>query len=248
VASGVIRKSNSPWASPVVLCRKKNNKIRMCIDYRKLNSKTIKDSYAIPRIEDILDRLHGAKYFTTVDMKAGYYQVAIEENHKERTAFTLGPLGFWEFNKLPFGCSNSPATFERIVEEILGEYNMTICIIYLDDLIIFSSTFEEHLERLNLVMSRLHQAGIKLSPEKCQFLQRKVRFLGHVVGPEGIETDPEKCTKVKEFPRPTNPDQLRSFVHLAGYYRKLIPNFSKVARPLTDLLPPTAAKKGKKPS
>jgi len=156
VASGVIRKSNSPWASPVVLCRKKNNKIRMCIDYSKLNSKTIKDSYAIPRIEDILDRLHGAKYFSTVDMKAGYYRTEIEENHKERTAFTLGPFWFWEFNKLPFGCSNSPAKFERIVEEILGEYNMTICIIYLDDLIIFSSTFEEHFERLNLVMPRLH--------------------------------------------------------------------------------------------
>ena len=152
---------------------------------QKIKLKTIKDSYAIPRIEGILDRLHGAKYFSTVDMKAGYYQVEIEENHKERTAFTLGPLGFWEFNKLPFGCSNSPATFERIVEEILCEYNMTICIIYLDDLIIFSSTFEEHLERLNLVMSRLHQAGIKLSPEKCQFLQKKVRFLGHVVGPDG---------------------------------------------------------------
>ena len=133
-----------------------------------------------------------------------------------------------------FGRSNSTATFKRIVEEILGEYNMTICIIYLDDLITFSSTFEEHLERLNLVMSRLHQAGIKLSLEKCQLVfAEKVRFLGHVVGPDGIETDPEKSTKVKEFPRPTNLDQLRSCVHLAGYYRKFIPNYSKVARSLT---------------
>ena len=187
-----------------------------------------------------MDRLHGAQYFTTVDIK----QVEIEENHKERTAFTLGPLGFWEFNKLPFGCSNSPATFERIVEEILGGYNMTICIIFLDDLIIFSSTFEEHLERLNLAMSRLHQAGLKLSPEKCQFMQRKVRFLGHVVGPEGVETDPEKCSNVRDFPRPTNPDQMRSFVHLAGYYRKFIPNYSKLAKPLTDLLPLTVLSHG----
>lgn len=216
----------------------------MCVDYRQLNSKTVKDSYALPKIEDILDCLHGSCWFSTLDMKSGYHQVEVEESHKERTAFALGPLGFWKFNKLPFGCTNSPASFQRIVEEILRDYNMNICIIYLDDLIIYSSTFQEHIERLNLLLARLAQAGIKLSPEKCFFLQIKTKFLGHVVGPESVEPYPDKCNKVRDFPTPTNPDQLRSFLAAAGYYHKFIKDFSKIAKPLNDLLSPTSTKKG----
>ncbi|KAH3851362.1 hypothetical protein DPMN_093842 [Dreissena polymorpha] len=245
LASGVIRRSKSPWASAVVICRKHSGALRMCVDYRKLNARTIKDSYAIPRIDDVLDCLHGSKYFSTLDMKSGYHQIEIEEKHKERTAFTVGPLGFWEFNKLPFGCTNSPATYQRIMEEIIGDLNLKICIIYLDDIIIFSSNYSEHLQRLNLILSRLKAAGIKLSPNKCHFLKKKVKFLGHYVSEEGIETDPEKCDKVKNYPKPNNADQLRSFLALAGYYRKFIKGFSTISKPLTDLLPPTTTKKGK---
>jgi hypothetical protein len=137
LASGIIRKSKSPWASNVVLVRKKNGKLRMCVDYRMLNDRSVKDAYALPRIEEVFDILKGSKYFSTIDMKAGYHQVEIEDSHKERTAFTVGSFGFFEYVKMPFGLSNSPATYQRLMEECLGDYNMTICVIYLDDLIFF---------------------------------------------------------------------------------------------------------------
>ena len=246
LSSGVIRKSKSPWASNVVLVRKKTGKLRMCIDYRTLNSKTRKDSYALPRIEEVFDVLNGATVFSTIDMKSGYYQVEVEESHKERTAFTVGPLGFFEYNKMPFGLSNSPATYQRLMEECLGDYNMKICVIYLDDLIIFANSFEEHQERLQKVLQRLRECNLKLSGEKCFFLQERVKFLGHVVSGQGVETDPDKTDRVKNWPTPTNPDDLRSFVAFAGYYRRFVKDFSKVTKPLTALLPPTSTKKNRK--
>lgn len=245
LSSGVIRKSKSPWASNVVLVRKKNGKLRLCVDYRMLNKRTVKDSYALPRTEEIFDVLNGSTLFSTIDMKSGYHQVNMEETHKCRTAFTVGPLGFYEYNKMPFGLSNSPATYQRLMEECLGDLNMKICVIYLDDLIIFSNSFEQHLERLDIVLNRLQQCNLKLSADKCYFFQERVKFLGHIVSKDGIETDPDKIEKIKNWPRPTNPDELRSFVAFAGYYRRFVKDFSKVTKPLTDLLPPTTAKKTK---
>ena len=247
LSSGVIRKSKSPWCSNVVLVRKKNGKLRLCVDYRMLNKKTVKDSYALPRVEEIFDVLNGSKLFSTIDMKSGYHQVTVEESHKCRTAFTVGPLGFYEYNKMPFGLSNSPATYQRLMEECLGELNMKICVIYLDDLIVFSNSFEQHLERLDIVLTRLQQCNLKLSPDKCYFLQERVKFLGHIVSQDGIETDPDKIEKIRNWPRPSNPDELRSFVAFAGYYRRFVKDFSKVAKPLTDLLPPTSTRKNAKP-
>ena len=247
LSSGVIRKSKSPWCSNVVLVRKKNGKLRLCVDYRMLNKKTVKDSYALPRVEEGFDVLNGAKLFSTIDMKAGYHQVTVEESHKCRTAFTVGPLGFFEYNKMPFGLSNSPATYQRLMEECLGPLNMKICVIYLDDLIIFSDSFEQHLERLDIVLTRLRECNLKLSPDKCFFLQERVKFLGHVVSSEGIETDPDKIEKIKNWPRPSNSDELRSFIAFAGYYRRFVKDFSKIAKPLTDLLPPTTTRKNAKP-
>ncbi|XP_076101165.1 uncharacterized protein LOC143070948 [Mytilus galloprovincialis] len=148
LTAGIIRRSHSPWSSNVVLCRKKDGKLRMCIDYRQLNQRSVKDSYALPRSEEILDALGGNTLYTVLDMKSGYHQVEVEESHKQRTAFTVGPLGFYEFNRLPFGLVNSPATYQRLMEEILGDLHLDICFIYLDDLIIFSDTYEEHLVRL----------------------------------------------------------------------------------------------------
>lgn len=246
LASGVIRPSKSPYTSNVVLVRKKNGKLRLCVDYRQLNEITVKDSFALPRMEEIFDCLHGASYFSTMDMKSGYHQIEVEETHKERTAFTVGSIGFYEYNKLPFGLTNAPATYQRIMQEILGDYNNKICLIYLDDLIIFSKTFDEHLHNLDLILTRLHEACLKLAPEKCFFFRPRVNFLGHVVTADGIETDPEKIEKVKTWPKPENPAELRSFLAFAGYYRKFIKNFSQIARPLSEMLPPTSPKNQKR--
>ena len=208
-----------------------------------LNQRTTKDAYALPRIEEIYDILHGSQYFSVLDMKSGYHQVEVEEAHKERTAFTVGSLGFFEFNKMPFGLSNSPATYQRLMEDCLGDYNNRICVIYLDDIVIFANSFEEHLRRLDLVLARLRECKLKVSADKCFFFQRRVKFLGHVISDQGIETDPEKINKIKNWPIPSNPDELRSFLAFAGYYRRFIQNFSKIAKPLADLLPPTSPKK-----
>ena len=247
LTAGIIRRSHSPWSSNVVICRKKDGKLRMCIDYRQLNSRTVKDSYALPRSEEILDALGGNTYFTVLDQKSGYHQLELEESHKQRTAFTVGPLGFYEFNRLPFGLVNSPATYQRLMEEILGDLHLDICFIYLDDLIIFSDTFEEHLERLEKVLKRLRESGLKLSPKKCAFFQQKGKYIGHIVSKDGIQPDPAKIEKVTNWPRPTTPEDVRKFLGFVGYYRKFIKDFSSIARPLTDLMPPPKSSKKRKP-
>lgn len=246
LTAGVIRKSHSPFASNVVLVRKKDGKLRMCIDYRFLNKRTIRDSYALPRIEEVLDTLSGAKYFSVVDMRSGYHQVEIKDSHKERTAFTVGSLGFFEFNRLPFGLSNSPATYQRIMEEMLGDLNMKICVIYLDDLIVFANTFEEHMERLEIIFNRLRECNLKLASKKCVFVQEKVKYVGYIVSEEGVSTDPVKVEKVRNWPTPTCADEVRQFVAFAGFYRRFIKDFSKVVKPLTDVMPPPTQKKGRK--
>jgi hypothetical protein len=244
--AGIIRKSYSQYASNVVLVRKKNGTLRMCVDYRLLNSKTLKDQYALPRIEDILDTLKGAKYFSVVDMKSGYHQLDIKEEHKERTAFQLGPLGFYEFNRLPFGLCKSPATYQRVIQECLGDLNYKICVIYLDDLIIFSNNFEEHLERLETVLNRLRECNLKLAPAKCVFMQEEVKYVGFIVSQGGIATDPDKVEKVVKWPIPTNPEEVRQFVGFVGFYRKYIKDFTKIVRPLYEVMPVQNQKSGKK--
>ena len=234
--SGVIRPSKSPWASPIVLVRKRDGGLRFCIDFRQLNKVTKKDAYCMPRIEETLDALHGAKYFSCLDLKSGYWQVEIDEEHKERTAFTAGPLGFFEFNSLPYGLCNSPATFQRLMERCLDDINLEKCLVYLDDIIIFSSTFDEHIERLEAVFERLHKHGLKLKPSKCQFLQTKVKYLGHIVSSSGIEVDPSKVEALKIMPRPRNIDEVRKFIGFVSFQRKFIPQFALVAKPITDLL------------
>ena len=190
--SGIVRKSHSPWSSNIVLVKKKDNSLRFCIDFRQLNKRTKKDAYALPRIEELLDSMAGNRYFTVIDMKSGYHQVEILEPHKERTAFTVGPLGLYEFNRMPFGLTGAPATYQRMMQDVLGELHMKICCIFIDDIIIFSSTFEEHLSRLKEVFDRIREANLKLSPEKCSFFKTKVKYVGHIISEQGVETDPEK--------------------------------------------------------
>jgi len=243
LAAGIIRRSHSPWSSNVVLCRKKDVKLRMCIDYRQLNTNTINDSYALPRSEEILEALGENHYYTVLDMKSGYHQVEVEESHKQRTVFTVGPLGFYEFNRLPFGLVNSPAKYQRLMEEGPGDLHLDICFIYLDDLIIFSKTYEEHLDRIQRVLQRLRESGLKLSPTKCTFFQEKVKYIGHIVAKDGIKPDPDKIEKVSNWPRPTTPEEVRQFLGVIGHYRKFVKDFSKIARPLTDLMPVPKKKK-----
>jgi transposase InsO family protein len=245
LAAGVIRPSHSPWASNVVVARRKDGRLRLCIDYRQLNNRTIRDSYALPRIEELLDSLGGMKYFSVLDMKSGYYQVGIEEEHKQRTAFTVGPLGFFEYNRMPFGLSNAPATYQRLMERCLEGLHLKMCLVYLDDLIIFSRTYEEHIERLDKVLRRIQECGLKLAPKKCAFFKRKVKYVGFIISEDGIETDPDKVEKIKNWPVPSSPEDIRKFLGFAGYYRRFVENFSKIAKPLSELMPKSASKKNK---
>ena len=189
---GAIRPSNSPWASAIVLVRKKDGRLRFCIDLRRSNNITIKDAYSLPKIESILDSLIGAQIFSTLDLKAGYWQVEMAEECKAYTAFTCGPLGFYECDTMPFGATNAPATFQRLMHDCLGDLNMNWCIVYLDDIIIFSDTKEEHLKRLEAVFQKLSAAGLKLKPSKCFFFREEIKYLGHVVSGKGVATNPKK--------------------------------------------------------
>ena len=172
--ANIIRPSKSPYASAVVLVRKSNGELRFCVDYRTLNSRTIKDAHSLPRMDETLDALQGSKYFSSLDLKAGYYQVPLKEEDKQKTAFTAGPLGFWEFESLPFGLSNAPACFQRLMSMAMGDLHLKHCLLYLDDIIIFSNTFEDHLVRLESVFKRIHEANLKLKASKCHFMQEHV--------------------------------------------------------------------------
>ncbi|PIK36839.1 Retrovirus polyprotein [Apostichopus japonicus] len=205
----VIQESSSPFASPVVLVRKKDGKLRLCVDYRALNNKTRKDAYPLPRIEEALDALKGAKYFCSLDLSHGYYQVPVAEEDVEKTAFRAGTGGLYEYLRMPFGLCNAPATFMRLMDHIFGDQNMQTLLIYLDDILVFGSTVEETTARLEMVIERLERHNLKLKPSKCQLFRKKVRYLGHVVSSEGISPDPEKIRAVKDWPLPRNEKELR---------------------------------------
>ena len=249
--AGAIRESESPFSSNVVIVRKKDGTIRFCVDFQKLNNRTVLDAYAIPRVEDSLHLLAGSKYFSKLDLRSGYWQVELEEDDKNRTAFQVGNLGFFEFNRMPFGLCNAPATFQRLMERCMGEMNLRDCLIYLDDIIIFSSNFEEHLEKLQAVFQRLSNNNLKLKGSKCEFFKSQVSYLGYIVSEEGIRTDPAKIEVVKTWPVPKSVKEVRQFLGFTGYYRRFIEGYSSIARPLNDLLignsPKEKPKKGRKP-
>jgi transposase InsO family protein len=232
--SGIIEPSKSPWASPVVLVKKKDGSLRYCIDYRRLNHVTIKDSYPLPRIDDSLDSLRGAKWLSTCDLASGYWQVEMDPDDAEKTAFTTSS-GLFQFKVMPFGLCNAPATFERLMECVLAGLQWEICLVYLDDIIVFADTFEEHVARLGQVLTKVHEAGLKVSAKKCHFFQEKVAFLGHIVSPEGVATDPAKVEAVDKWPQPRNVHHVRSFLGTCSYYRRFIKGFAGIAKPLHKL-------------
>ena len=232
---GVIRRSQSPYASNVVIVRKKNGALRFCLDMRLLNVRTIRDSYSLPRIDSTLNVLAGSKWFSVLDLKSGYWQVPLAEEDKCKTAFTVGPLGFWECERMPFGLTNAPATFQRLMENCMGDLHLSYCLLYLDDIIVYSSTYEEHLARLEAVFEKLKNAGLKLSPSKCHFLCKEIKYLGHMISERGVGVDPEKIACVKDWPVPKTVKQVQGFLGFTSFYRRFIRNFAKIAKPLHEV-------------
>lgn len=242
--AGIIKESRSPYASPIVIARKKNGSIRMCIDYRTLNSRTIADQYTTPRIDDALDCLSGSQWFSVLDLRSGYYQIAMAPEDKEKTAF-ICPLGFFQFERMPQGVTGAPATFQRLMEKTVGDMNLLQVLVYLDDLIVFGKTLQEHEDRLLKVLDRLKEAGLKISLDKCQFGQTRVKYVGHIVSADGVAADPEKVQAVTTWPQPTDLRALRSFLGFCGYYRRFIADYAKIVKPLTDLTKGYAQKHGR---
>lgn len=232
--NNVIEPSESPWAAPIHLVKKKNGTFRFCIDFRGLNALTKKDAYPLPRIDDTLDSLAGMVYFTTLDARKGYWQILMNLSDREKTAF-ISHRGLFQFKRMPFGLTNAPATFQRMMDLVLSGLLYELCLVYIDDIIIFSRTFEDHLKNIQTVLDRLRSANIKLSPEKCNFCLEEIPFLGHVISSKGCSPNPDKVAAIINWPVPQHKTELKSFLGIAGYYRRFIPDFATIAEPLTSL-------------
>ena len=222
---------HSPYSAPAILVPKKNGKLRLIIDYRQLNKQTIKSTWPIPSIEEKFDTLEGSAFVTSIDMSAGFYQVPLEKFSQDYTAFST-PFGCFNWLRMPMGPTGSPPTFQSLVEKVLAGLTWKICVPYLDDIIIFSSTPEEHLERLRLVFQRFCAHTLKVNPHKCDFFRMKVHFFGHIVSKDGLEVDPSKIEAVQIFPVPRSQTEIKLFLGLASYYRRFVPKFAEIARPL----------------
>ena len=230
----IIVESESPWSSPPVLVRKKDGSVRFCVDYRKLNDVTIADQYPLPRIDDVLDALSKGKYFAVIDLKSGYWQIPLEARDACKTAFrTLD--GFYEFNVMPFGLKNAPATFQRLMDVVFSGLKWRGLLVYMDDIVVYSESIQEHLRLLEEVFKRLLEAGLKINPKKSTLVATEVRYLGHVVSALGIRPDPSKVKAVQNLKEPQTVRQVRMFLGLVGYYRKFIPAFATLAEPLSAL-------------
>ena len=233
--AGVIRPSNSPWCNAVVLVRKKDGSLHFCIDFRRLNSLTVKDSHPLPRICETLESLAGAANYTTIDMNSGFWQVPMDDESKQYAAFTLGSMGLYECESMPFGLCNAPPTFQRLMLNCLGELNLTYCLIYLDDVIIFSKTEEEHLERMRVVFDRFREHGLKLKPSKCAVFKTEINYLAHHVSKRGVLPSKKNLEAIAPCPPPDTYTKVKSFVGLVGHYRRFIKRFANITAPLYDL-------------
>jgi transposase InsO family protein len=231
---GLIEPAGGAWSSPVVLVRKKDGKWRFCVDYRRLNAITQYDAYPLPRIDESLDALAGSRFFSTLDLVSGYWQVPLSQEAQEKSAFaTRG--GLWKWKVLPFGLTSAPATFQRLMERVLKGLHWKSLLLYLDDIIVIAPDFSTHVTRLKEVLERLRGAGLKLKPAKCELFCSSVKYLGHIVSAGGVATDPEKIQAVAQWTSPKDIKELQAFLGLVGYYRQFIPQFATIAKPLTCL-------------
>ena len=245
LTQNIITESASPWSAPISIVPKKLDasgiqKYRMVIDYRKLNEKTIEDKFPIPNISDMLDKLGKANYFTTLDLASGYHQIEMDKKDQDKTAFSTDD-GHYEFKRMPFGLKNAPATFQRVMNHILRGLTAEVCLVYLDDIIIYSTSLQEHIEKLRKVFNRLRESNMKITLNKCEFLQKEVAYLGHLITPDGVKPNPQKIEAIKKYPIPRTQKEIKAFLGLLGYYRRFIKDFAKLTKPMTKLL-----KKGSK--
>ncbi len=231
---GIIRHSTSPYSSAPLFIQKPDGRVRMVTDLRHLNAKTVRDNYALPRIDDILPHLAGNRYFTKMDIRSGYYNIEIEERDKEKTAFST-PFGLFEYNRMVQGAKTSAATFQRCMENVLKPLLYEGCIAFLDDVIIYSKTVEEHLEILDQALKLMQKAGLKIHPGKCTILAKEILYLGHTITEHGIQANPEKTACLTDWPQIRTVKDLMSFLGFCGYFRRHIPHFSGIAKPLVAL-------------
>ena len=232
LVNGVIQPSTSPYASPVLLIKKKDGSWRFCIDYRNLNAITVKNKYPLPIVDELLDELKGAKWFTKLDMRSGYHQVRMLPADEHKTA-SKTQHGHWEFKVMPLGLTNALATFQQIMNTIFAPMLRKFVLVFVDDILVYSTSLEEHLNHLQQVFHLLHEHHFLLKYSKCSFATQSLEYLGHIISAAGVATDPTKIQAVKEWPIPTDLKQLRGFLDLSGYYRKFIKNYGIISRPLT---------------
>lgn len=233
LSTGIIENSTSPWSSPIVIVPKKDGTKRFCVDYRKLNAVTIPNSHPLPKIDEILALLGGSKYFSALDCRQGYFQIKMDPTDKEKTSFCCS-RGLFQFTVMPFGLRNAPATYQHLMYIVLQDFSH-FAFPYLDDKIVFSPTLEQHFQHLEMVFDRLRQHNLKLKPTKCHFAKKETNYLGFVVNGNGIKPDLDKIQAIRDLPIPTSIKDVRAFIGMCSYYRRIIPNFSKIAEPLVAL-------------
>ena len=239
---GAIRPSKSPWCNAIVLIRKKDGTLRFCIDFRRLNARTKKDSFPLPRMQETMESMVGARFFSSMDLKSGFWQVRMSEKSQQYTAFTVGSLGVYEFLWMPYGLCNAPATFQRLMQNCLGELNLTYALVYLDNVIVYSNMEEDHLRQLQAVFEGFHEHRLKLKPSKCSFLCRQITFLGHEISADGMKPGTLNLKGIAEMAPLANYTEVRRFLGMTGFFQRFIKNYTCIAKPLNDILEGEASK------
>ena len=233
---GAIQPSQSPWCTAVVLVQKKDGTLMFCIDFRQLNARTKKDSYPIPKCPDTVESLVGARYFSTMDLKSGFWQVKVSEESRQYTAFTVGSMGVYKFLHMPYGLCNTPAIFQHLMQNCLGTLNLSFAMVYLDDVIVYSEMPEDPLTRLQAVFDRFTHHRLKLKPSKCHFFKEEISYLGHEISAKGMLPGQKDIKEITRMGPPMMYTGIRKFIGTIGYFHCFTKNFAQIAKPLNDLL------------